>query len=196
MNRYTSSIYIILIIMAGALSLSAKTIYVNYNATGANTGTSWTNAFTSFQSGLNAAVSGDKIWVARGTYKPSYDYGEGGTRYNHFQMKSNVAIYGGFDGTEASDFNLNSRNISSNETILSGDIGTPGDNTDNCYHVIHNPGGMRMVTSTAVLDGFTISDGYSDGTGWPNYQGAAQQLITALLKTITAEMVPGFLMKC
>ena len=84
-----------------SLSLKATTIYVNYSATGSNNGTSWANAYISFQSVLNGTVSGDQIWVSDGTYKHSNDYGMG-ARYFHFEMIEGVAIYGGFAGTESS----------------------------------------------------------------------------------------------
>jgi hypothetical protein len=46
-------------------------IYVDANAAGANTGSSWTDAFTDFQDGLDIAQDGDQIRVAEGTYRPS-----------------------------------------------------------------------------------------------------------------------------
>ena len=98
--------FFILTLIFGCLytgSLRASIIYVKYNASGSNNGTSWTNAYTSLQSALNAAVSGDKIWVAKGTYRPSYDYGlGGGSRYYHFRLINGVVLYGGFAGTETS----------------------------------------------------------------------------------------------
>ena len=46
------------------------TYYVDVDATGANNGTSWPNAFTKLQDALSTAVSGEKILVAVGIYKP------------------------------------------------------------------------------------------------------------------------------
>ena len=130
-------------------------IYVDVSAGGSNTGNSWGNAYTSLKDAINAASEGDEIWVAAGTYKPTTDNDPNIS----FSLKSGVAIYGGFAGTETS---LNERNWTNNVTILSGDIGTIGDNTDNSNHVIYNDG----VSNTAILDGFTITKGNSiDGGG-------------------------------
>ena len=57
------------------------------------------------------AESGENIWVAAGTYKP------GGSRSDTFVLVSDVALYGGFQGTETS---LDQRDPRIHETILSG----------------------------------------------------------------------------
>ncbi len=77
------------------LTLPAS-FYVDANATGANDGTSWTDAYTDLQSALSAASSGYEIWVAAGTYRPT----TGADRTMSFVMRPGVAIYGGFAGTE------------------------------------------------------------------------------------------------
>jgi hypothetical protein len=138
---------------------AAVIIYVKQDATGNNDGTSWTNAYTSLQSALNNATTNNYIYIAKGTYKPSSAYGLTNTpRYYHFELKNNVGIYGGFAGTETlvsqrTDFGYGG----TNETILSGDIGTTGDNSDNCLHVIYNPD--YGITNSALLDGVTITGG-------------------------------------
>lgn len=124
------------------------TIFVNINASGTNNGSSWTNAFTDLQSAINQAVnSGQDIWVATGTYKPT----DGNDRNVSFDLADGVTIYGGFAGTEN---NLGDRDIQNNETILSGDIGTANDSNDNSHTVV-----KLNSNSTATLDGFTIQDG-------------------------------------
>jgi hypothetical protein len=159
-------------------------IYVNDNASGLNDGTSWANAYTSLQSALDAAFIGDQIWVAAGIYKPSYDYGlGGGSRYNHFRMIEGVAIYGGFAGsedevTDRTDYGVGG----ANETILSGDLSgndivtgsgatlNISNNEENCYHVFYHPNGLGLTTS-AVLDGFTVKGGNANLGSWPFHHG-------------------------
>ncbi|MGB6297827.1 MAG: hypothetical protein WBF90_16810, partial [Rivularia sp. (in: cyanobacteria)] len=123
---------------------------VNLNATGSNNGTSWDNAYQDLQSAINAATSGDQIWVAADTYTP------GDTRENSFELKDGVKIYGGFTGKEE---NLNDRDIKNNVTILSGNIGTQTDKSDNSYAVV------KLSSGTATLDGLTIQDGNSNKDG-------------------------------
>src|SRR4029453_3220444 len=95
--------------------IPAIVFYVKWNCSGANNGTSWANAYTDLQSALSAASSGNEIWVAAGTYKPT----SGTDRSISFALENDVAIYGGFDSTE--DLRTQ-RNVQTNVTILSGDI--------------------------------------------------------------------------
>ena len=139
--------------------------YVDADATGANNGSSWADAFIELQPALDAAVSGDQIWVAAGIYKPTAEHGGTGDRYRSFQMVNGVAIYGGFAGTETE---LGQRDWVNNVTILSGDIGVGGDNSDNSYHVFYHPSELAL-DSTAALDGFTITGG--NASGYPHNSG-------------------------
>ena len=136
-------------------STFAVTLYVDCDATGVNNGSSWPNAYTSLQTAIGAAGSGTEIWVADGTYKP------GAVRTDAFQLRANVSLLGGYNGTETL---RSQRNWTNYIAVLSGDIGTPGDPSDNVYHVLKGLNG-------AVLDGFTITGGRG-GTNWPSVSGA------------------------
>ncbi len=132
-------------------------------------GLSWATAHKSLQTALSAAVSGDKIWVASGTYKPTTSTSD---RRAVFALKDDLAIYGGFTSGQA---NLSDRNPDpvTNGTVLSGDIDGNGNLSGNSYHIIKN-GGLQQeriaaggpepseLTASAILDGFKITGGNAD----------------------------------
>ncbi|MCC0176675.1 hypothetical protein I4641_06745 [Waterburya agarophytonicola K14] len=126
-------------------------IYVNQNATGNNNGTSWDNAYTDLQSAIAASQTEDQIWVAAGTYLPTTD----GDRDVSFTIKTGTEVYGGFAGGETE---LSQRDWINNQVILSGNIGNPGDRSDNSYHVVN----ISDTSFFTIFDGFTITDGQAD----------------------------------
>lgn len=154
------------VFMVAMVSTAAgRTIYVDDDASVGGNGQNWGTAYKYLQDALTAPGLVDQIWVAAGTYKPDEDVanpGGTGSRTATFQLKSGVALYGGFAGSETS---LDERDWQANETILSGDIGMAGVNTDNSRHVVTG----SETDSTAVLDGFTIMGGYADD--WPGGGG-------------------------
>jgi len=139
---------------------AAGLCYVNASASGADSGASWTDAYTDLQSAL--ADSCTEIWVAAGTYKP-----DASNRSVSFALENGTSVYGGFAGTETL---LAQRDPSANVTILSGDLNGDdsgfANNGENSYHVVIGSG----ADSTAVLDGFTISGGNANG-GYPDNIG-------------------------
>ncbi|MEO6130810.1 MAG: right-handed parallel beta-helix repeat-containing protein, partial [Saprospiraceae bacterium] len=136
-----------------ALYDHAQVIYVNANATGANNGINWTDAFAELKDALQIDCPAIKeIWVAAGTYYPEYFSPD---RLVTFQLKNGIGLYGGFAGDETL---LKERNWIMNPAILSGDRDRDGDNTANSYNVVVGSG----TDSTAVLDGFTITAGKAD----------------------------------
>ncbi len=137
-----------------------KIIFVDHDATGSGNGSSWEDAFVGLVQALDSARSADEIWVAEGVYLP------GTGRTSSFRLKDGVTLYGGFDGTEAS---LAERDWVLHRTLLSGDVGVPGDRGDNCYHVVANT--LRPLDSTAILDGFIITGGEANGSDPDNHGG-------------------------
>ncbi|CAM1345221.1 InlB B-repeat-containing protein [Tenacibaculum amylolyticum] len=139
-------------------------LYVNKDATGANNGSSWTNAYTSLTSALNSVPSNAEIWVAKGTYKPSAS-----VRTESFILgKSNVKLYGGFAGNEAT---FNERNIllmhTTNKTVLSGDLEDNDDNNLTFNNATRLDNSFRLVNvvgNNVVIDGVTISGGYASAS--------------------------------
>lgn len=130
---------------------------------GGNDGSSWAQA-TDLPSAL-ADPACNEVWVAEGAYRPA----AGTDRAATFAIRSGVAVYGGFAGTESA---RDQRDPAVHRSVLSGDIG--GDDvvdahgvtaaaTDivggNSYHVVR----IDAATADTVLDGFTLSGGQADG---------------------------------
>jgi hypothetical protein len=144
------------------VSPAAKTIYVDVGSTGLNTGVSWTDAFASLQSALQAAVDGDTICVAAGVYKPTP-----GTNPNiGFALRNSVAVLGGYAGHAGAD--PGARDIRLYTTVLSGDIGVSGNSSDNSYHVLT----ARCVDISSRLDGVTVTAGMANGINGPDLTNA------------------------
>lgn len=133
-------------------------------------GSDWTveDAFGTIEDAILAALANDdfdnKILIAQGTYHPA-----GNTRTDAFELPpapdgKNIALKGGYAGIGAQD--PDERGYL---TILSGDIGTSGDPTDNCYHVVRAVSSNfgTIVNARTTLDGVTIRDGYADDTNPP-----------------------------
>jgi hypothetical protein len=139
-------------------------LYVNKAASGANTGTSWSNAFNDLQAAFAAAQATDQIWVAQGVYYPTSDPSN---RAASFELKNGVALYGGFVGGESQ---LSERDWKLNPTILSGDIdqndihvsgivtSTTGITGINSYTVLK----ATDVDANTVIDGFVVTAGQAD----------------------------------
>ncbi len=143
--------------------------------TGANDGSSWTDAFTSLQLALDIAQEGDQIWVAQGVYTPTKRTGEADPRTATFVLVNGVTMYGGFAGTPGSEGVLDGRDWEMYATVLSGDIDgndvvdargvvTSVDNIvgENAYHVVTT----RGAGDSASLVGFLITAGQASGSHW------------------------------
>ncbi|MBN1922976.1 MAG: hypothetical protein JW892_17140, partial [Anaerolineae bacterium] len=141
---------------------------------------SWENV-CGLQTALQLATTGDEIWVHQGVHKPTSSTDRTAT----FQLRSDIALYGGFDGTETT---REQRDFVANVTVLSGDIDN-NDLTDpngvvtatanlrgnNSYHVVTG----SSVDSSAVLDGVFITAGLANdnipnnnGGGMLNHYGS------------------------
>ncbi|MDD4613461.1 MAG: right-handed parallel beta-helix repeat-containing protein [Synergistaceae bacterium] len=147
--------------------------YVTRTGSGGKSGASWSDSLDEggFRSALDGAQPGTEFWVARGRYRPVTSLGTvpAVARSASFALKTGVALYGGFAGTETS---RDQRDPGANVTVLTGDIElndtVNGDGVtlnlsniagSNSYTVVKASG----VSHTAILDGFTITGGKADG---------------------------------
>jgi hypothetical protein len=130
-KRYAACLFLV---MWTTTAAHGAVWYVTPTGAGSGNGTSWENAGT-LQAVVNAAVSGDEVWVKAGTYTSASN--------PVLTMKAGVNVYGGFAGTET---RRNQRVWVVHETIIDGE------NVRRCVGA-WNSGG-------AVLDGFTIARGW------------------------------------
>ena len=125
----------ILFCQTGAL---AATIRVKTGGNDANSGADWTNAKRTVSAAIASAAQGDQIWVAAGTYNENIASKVSG------ETAVDVALYGGFAGTETA---LGERNFTANVTTLQGTGSVP------VVSISNNAGPSTRA------DGFVITGG-------------------------------------
>lgn len=133
-------------------------VYVKSDAAGGNDGSSWANAYTSLATAIENAPAESEIWVAGGIYKAGEAGADPVTTY--FHVDKPLYLYGGFAGDETT---IDQRDLSANETILSGDLNgddIPNDfltnRTDNGFHVVLMD---LFAADGSIFDGFTVEGG-------------------------------------
>ncbi|HPS00086.1 MAG TPA: right-handed parallel beta-helix repeat-containing protein, partial [Candidatus Sumerlaeota bacterium] len=129
-------------------SVASQRLYVDLNATGTAVGTDWAHAFRSVSLALEVAAAYTtvtEVWVAGGVYRES------------IAPRSNLAIFGGFQGTET---NLSERPEKDVFSILDASTADAGAAAD---HVV-----TLDRVKNVVLDGFTLTGGRANG---PLYSG-------------------------
>jgi len=175
------------LVLALLLSLSAPTasaqIYVDADATGANDGSSWADAYTDLQTAIDNASGSSDLWIAEGVYKPDSE----GDSFTIPGAKDGITLYGGFDGTESG---RDQRDPEAHRTILSGDLN--GDDRDpnedgviedafgadaglrggeNAHHVLVLDGTTAPISPATRLDGLVVTAGQADGAAPDNRGG-------------------------
>ncbi|MFA8434086.1 MAG: hypothetical protein ACEPOZ_06175 [Marinifilaceae bacterium] len=176
---------VVLIFLLGILSSCTKEkkiFYVNHDASGNQSGESWQDAFTDIQPALEAASTGDSIWIAAGTYIPPNDTG--------FIIRKPLHILGGFKGTEKYSKDREYKDsldwkFLAHETIISGDKNRDDDVSkwnprlvedanskshpwsacnmkDNCTHLFF---AKDKFKEKIVIDGLKLTGGVADGGG-------------------------------
>jgi len=188
------------VILSASVSIAvASTIYVDADATGANDGSSWGDAYNYLQDALADANSAEKpveIRVAQGIYRP--DQGAGitpGDREASFQLINGVAIKGSYAGL--SEPGPDARDIDLYKTILSGDLAGDDvpvlDPADLLEEPTRAENSLAIVTAgpcsrSAVLDGFIISSGNAFG---PEHHQVYQHGAGLLLSVYGAPCCPS-----
>jgi hypothetical protein len=142
------------------------------NTSGTYNGVAWATAYNKLETAITAAAAGDTIWVAQGTYQPS--------AYTSYVLKNGVAIYGGFANTDTS---FHQRGWTTRKTILKG----------NNARVFYNyfSSGAQLLAS-AVLDGFTITNGTTNSYGGGMYNYYASPTLSNIIFLNNSCTASGF----
>jgi predicted outer membrane repeat protein len=151
-----------LLLVIWSSTTAAETIFVDANAPPAGGGNSWPTAYNYLQDGLADATLGDQIRVANGTYRPDQDAADpdgSNSTSATFTLIDGVGLYGGYAGFGAPD--PNHRDIQQYETTLTGTL-----DGGNSFHVVTTGTG---ISTTTVIDGFTITGGHANTSGGGMY---------------------------
>jgi gliding motility-associated-like protein len=142
---------------------SNRVLYVDSSVAVSGDGKSWAGALKTLSEALYSAricTNIDSVLVAKGTYYPTGLQSGTNKDSTFLIMRGGVKVYGGYNASTGN------RDIVANTTILDGDIGTAGTNTDNSYHVMAIVG-LSTSDDSVIVDGFTIQNG--NGTAGSNY---------------------------
>jgi hypothetical protein len=148
-------------------------LYVDSSIAVAGKGTSWTDAYKYLSDATNTARNVhaiDTIFAAKGTYYPTGQRSLNNRDTSFIFTRSGTILLGGYPSGGGV------RDWVANPTVLSGDIGTASDSTDNAYHVLLAVGASSAapLTNTLKIDGVTITGGNaSNNTGTITVNGVA-----------------------
>ena len=149
----------------------AATIHVDSRVAASGDGSSWSAPWKTIGEALSAAAAGDEIWVAQGTYREA------------IAIARQVAVYGGFAGTET---NLSDRSPMTNPTILDG---SSTQTAQQARHVVLMDG-----TTSSTLDGFIITGGSAssiEGDSSPSNGRGGGVYVTGQGNTVSQCIIVG-----
>ncbi|PSK95257.1 choice-of-anchor Q domain-containing protein [Taibaiella chishuiensis] len=153
------------IIDIGAFEVVAPNhvIYVDSTATsGANNGTSWSNAFRQLSWATQYArffPGIDTILIAKGNYYPTGAQSATNRDSAFVFTRGNLALVGGYPNGGGT------RDTRAYPVILNGNIGAAANQADNSYHVIAAVGQSGSpIDTTLIFDGLTVTGGYANNT--------------------------------
>ena len=151
-------------------------IYVRVDGNDNSDGRSWGTAFATLTKALAEARSGDKIWVAAGTYTHKSTDEVHDQNYG-YQMKEGVNVYGGFPST--GNPGEDDRNPKLYKTILQPGADDPSKMVENRSlsfgRVLVQPENFNTET---IWDGFTLQHGYLFSCYRQNIYGDISQVET------------------
>jgi len=126
-------------------------IRVKWDSPTSGPGDDWDNAHHTVTAGLSVALSGDEVWVSRGTYVEA------------ITLKEGVALYGGFAGTESErdrrDWATNVATIETNAsaTVVTLQAGTSPNTRIDGFTIRGGSTGIYSYSSSPTICGNTVT---------------------------------------
>ncbi len=175
-------------------------LHVDADVLAGGNGLAWESAYGDLQSALDRAelLNADEIatndinqiWIAEGTYKPAKLLEAENARTASFSLLNNVALYGGFEGSETA---LDQRDWTAHETILSGDLGIQDDISDNAYTVVFCGDIIETTLDGITVIGGNAADMSSDSNGLERKSGGG--ILNVGILTVSNSIVSDNLAK-
>jgi hypothetical protein len=153
-------------------------VYVKQNGgSDAKSGATWADAKATIDAGIATAGATCQVWVAEGTYAPTYKpdpFGAANTAT--LNLLEGTKLFGGFAGTEQS---ASQRDTLAHVTVVTGEIGSPTSTNDNLLVVVTTNGnnyvdglmitrglrGIRCTASTLTLENVRVTGNTGQSTG-------------------------------
>jgi predicted outer membrane repeat protein len=140
---------------SATLSIYASTLYVDSSVASSGTGAGWASAYKTLGEALALAHSCNtvsSILVAKGTYYPTGAQPGTDKSAAFGIVRGGLKILGGYPSGGGT------RNISTNKTILNGNINDPDNVFDNSYHIMVIAS-LPANADSVIIDGFTFTQG-------------------------------------
>ena len=144
--------------------------YVDGKYKGKENGTNWVKPFNTISEAITAATPGDEIWVKQGIYSIS----------STINVNKAVQIYGGFFGTEMWK---EMRDWKKYLTVIDGQKNS---SVGSCLH----------ISANALVDGFTITGGYSVTTDCTVAGGSGITIVNASPSFINNTIIGNTALHC
>jgi predicted outer membrane repeat protein len=145
-------------IFTASLASAQFVWHVDATAPPGGSGLTWGDPLPDIHAAFAAAVPGDTIRIAQGTYAPDTGHPTlpPASRAAYWTYAENVTVEGGYRGL-APGGAPDDRDTDLFATILSGEIGDPGLIADNSQTLIR-----ANVAGDIILDGLTLTHAYQD----------------------------------
>ncbi|MHC1706426.1 MAG: choice-of-anchor Q domain-containing protein [Bacteroidales bacterium] len=161
------------------ISFTQAVIYIGDSTTYTHNGSSWSEmlagnapscrypGYTMLYEALRDLPDSCEIRMKNGTYYPTWTTDRGKSLF----LKPGIKMSGGYSGSWSLP---DERDMEVFPTMISGDIGIPGDSTDNSYHLCVTLPQENPVTDSVIIDGLNFTGAVANASGDQSMGGCFQ----------------------